>query len=225
VFSDKLILDRGRDQPVTARCGKSIRAADSDGDSLDVRVIAVEGRTALVEYKKLPKEVVVPDNAVLVTDAAGQPIVDAHVHFVHPTHKTHLSEKTDPDGVAKFVGGDQTPVTVFCAHPSYRAFRKARHIPGDSLHVELVSDRQIGSMICDGTGHVPGLDGRLNPILDHLNRRYMYADNIALEGGKQQPIEFRLGKAISAVDSKGHRFQLVVVEIIGRTSLIEFVAQ
>ena len=107
--------------------------------------------------------------------------------------------------------------------PVQAASVKGSHSPDKPLAIELRTQKATGSVVCaDGTGYVPGLIGRLNPILDTSNRLYMYADNIALDGGLQQPVRFSLKKRIRAEDRDGNRFDLKVVDIVGKTSLIEF---
>lgn len=48
------------------------------------------------------------------------------------------------------------------------------------LQVDLALLGRGGSrVIVEGTGHWPALKGRLNRILDHLDRTYLYATNNA----------------------------------------------
>lgn len=225
-YSSEFTLNDGREQLQHIKLGRPMRAKDADGNRAELKVLAVNGQHALVEYRKGSPEIKVNDGEVLVTDVSGKPIADAQVYLIHPTRKTHIKAVTDNRGIAAFdeeVGGDS--VTVFCAHPSFQAYREVGHSLTRPLQIELVAQQQIGSLIVDGAGHVPGLEGRLNPILDNLNRLYMYADNISLNGGQQQPVKFRLGVPIAAIDAKGNPFQLVVIDIIGKTSLLEFQAR
>ena len=48
------------------------------------------------------------------------------------------------------------------------------------------------------TGHIPGLRGRLNPIRNTSDRTYLYADNVAIEEGRPQPVSFPAGQADAA---------------------------
>ena len=73
------------------------------------------------------------------------------------------------------------------------------------------------------TGYIPGLSGRLNPILDTSNRTYLYADNIAIEGGKNQPVTFKVNEPFELEDADGIVMQVRVLHIQGRTTLLEFV--
>lgn len=72
------------------------------------------------------------------------------------------------------------------------------------------------------TGYIKGLEGRLNPILDSLNRTYLYADNIAIEGGKTQPVAFTPNQPVVVEDSLGNQFELNVVSIDAKSSTIEY---
>ena len=47
-------------------------------------------------------------------------------------------------------------------------------------------------VLMDATGLVPALRGRLNPILDELDRKYLHASNISIYAGKRQPLYIRL---------------------------------
>lgn len=49
------------------------------------------------------------------------------------------------------------------------------------MEIKVRKEFGIGSVIFNSTGHLPKIEGRLNPILDG-DRRYFYADNIAVNG-------------------------------------------
>ena len=75
----------------------------------------------------------------------------------------------------------------------------------------------------DQTGFVPGLEGRINPILDTSNRTRMYATNVAIDGGKQQPAAFTVGgKPLNLVDAEGNERAVRVIAIAGQSSLLEY---
>ena len=78
-------------------------------------------------------------------------------------------------------------------------------------------------MFSEATGHIPGLIGRLNPILDTNNRTYLYASDIAINGGRQQPVSFIPGEEdLHLMDAKGNEFLVRVTAVIGRSSLLEY---
>ena len=72
------------------------------------------------------------------------------------------------------------------------------------------------------TGNLPGLRGRLNPKRDTSDRTYLYADNIAIEEGRQQPVSFRLGKPMKLTDAFGSELSVTIIDIVGRSVLVEY---
>ncbi len=74
----------------------------------------------------------------------------------------------------------------------------------------------------EATGLLPGLRGRLNPIRDASDRTYLYADNIAIEEGRQQPVSVRLGKPMRLTDAFGVEMSATVMDIFGQAALVEY---
>jgi hypothetical protein len=160
-----------------------------------------------------------------VADEAGQPIEGAHVLLI-AANGTHQEGRTDQQEEAKLAVPRRRLLTVFCAHEAFPAHIERDFDPVSDLQITLPRAENMGSIICaNGIGYVPGLEGRLNPIRDTSNRLYLYADNIAVEGGEPQPVTFELGKPFEVEDKNGQAFDLKVIEIIGRSSLIELVAK
>ena len=93
---------------------------------------------------------------------------------------------------------------------------------GRNVDIRIPIGRYVGSLIIHSTGHIPGLNGRLNPILDTSNRTYLYADNIAINGGQAQPTTFVVNEPFELEDAQGSRFEVYVKLIVGRTALIEY---
>ena len=117
------------------------------------------------------------------------------------------------------------PLTVFAAATGYRAHVEEGWIPAErTLTIELAELSGGGSVVFpERTGYLPGLAGRLNPILDASNRTYLYASNIAIGGGQQQPVSFLPGKEdLHLMDANGSEMLVRVVAITGRSSVIEY---
>lgn len=95
--------------------------------------------------------------------------------------------------------------------------------PGEDLKATLALAENTGSVLCMSMGYIPGLEGRLNPILDTSNRTYLYADNIAIDGGKNQPATFKVDEPFELEDSNGVVMQVRILYIQGRTSLLQYV--
>lgn len=161
---------------------------------------------------------------VNVQDDSGQPVARAKV-LLGLENGTYHYAATDENGICEPPLPNRWPIRVLCAHEGFKAYNQLQHEPQRTLQVTLLRANATGSIICrDGTGYVPGLEGRLNPILDSINRTYLYADNIAIDEGKQQPVHFELGEPLVAEDRYGQRFQLKVLAFVGRTSIVEYVS-
>ena len=162
--------------------------------------------------------------AVQVTDDFRKPVPGANVLLLN-ADGTHLRmATTDENGVANIYEEIAGPITVFCARDGFHYYRRSKFEVRNSLLPVQMSANPIGGsvIIPDGTGYVPGLDGRLNPILDGLGRTYLYAENIAIEGGKAQPVQFSKLTPFGVKDSRGQEFQLQIVDIVGSSALIEY---
>ena len=68
----------------------------------------------------------------------------------------------------------------------------------------------------------PSLTGRLNPILDNLDRMYLYATNVAIDDGRQQPVHFKLRAAMRLTDAHGVEWMVWFVEMTGNSSVLEY---
>ena len=79
------------------------------------------------------------------------------------------------------------------------------------------------SFFPEATGHVPGLEGRLNPILDTSDRTYLYASNIAINEGEQQPVHFVLGEELRLTDAEGKEMLIRDSRLFSvRSALVEY---
>ncbi|MDE0308289.1 MAG: hypothetical protein OXI60_00450 [Acidiferrobacterales bacterium] len=166
----------------------------------------------------------VPSDAVVTVHTGGVPISGVNVLAIFP-NKTRLESQTDENGEAKFdFYTTNLPMTVYAAQAGCAAGYNDGWVPSQGgLLVELETQKTGGSAIFpSGSGYLPGLSGRLNPFLDTSDRTYLYADNIAIENGRQQPVTFRTGKPMLLTDAHGSQLLVTVVSIIGTSSLIEY---
>jgi len=74
----------------------------------------------------------------------------------------------------------------------------------------------------EATGYLPGLRGRLNPVRDTHDRTYLYASNIAINEGERQPVHFIPGEELLLADADGARLGMRIIEIVGRSALVEY---
>ena len=89
--------------------------------------------------------------------------------------------------------------------------------------LELEPLHSGGSVVfSESTGYIPCIKGRLNPIRDSYDRTYLYASNIAIDGGKQQPVHFVLGEELRLTDADGAEAMVRIVDLVGRSALLEY---
>lgn len=135
---------------------------------------------------------------------------------------TALSGVSDEAGIVQIepVAGHQ--YTLLLAHPDHGGEIIAPFHGRGS--VQLISpERPTGSVIgLNGTVEVPGLEGRLNPILDSLARRYLYAENVSINDQPKQPVNFTTGELLTLQDARGARFEVIIRYIWGRTFLMDY---
>jgi hypothetical protein len=199
------------------------RKPDISADKLPHKPLQIQNERHAndLTYKISPQKPHQGTVILSVEDQNGNPIKSAQVLLISK-NTTYLEAVSGLDGSTSFSNVKKQPLTVFCAHRDYRA-SILRKFDGDSLTIKLDKGRNIGSIICpNGTGYVPGLEGRLNPILDNLNRLYLYAENISIEDGIQQPVTLTLSEPFKVEDKYGNVFSLTIIEAIGKSFLIEF---
>ena len=165
-----------------------------------------------------------PAEATIAVHSAGEPLSGIDVLALFP-NKTWRQGKTDAAGEVAFdLYSTHLPMTVHAAAPGYAAGLQREWIPQHGgLLMSLEPLPTGGSAIFPRkTGHLPGLTGRLNPIRDTSDRTYLYADNIAIERGRQQPVHFRLGKPMRLTDAFGAELSVTIVDITGTAALVEY---
>ncbi|MFA5942193.1 MAG: hypothetical protein WC798_00760 [Candidatus Paceibacterota bacterium] len=152
----------------------------------------------------------------------NKPIPDAHILLI-AENNTFFDEHTNEIGVCLFKNLPAKSYSIYIAHPSYPAHAIDGFSPDNDLNISVEKNDDIGSLICPNrTGYIPGLDGRLNPILDTSNRTYLYADNIAINGGTNQPATFEIGKPITLEDRNGVIMTVVFLRTKGDSSLLQY---
>ena len=152
------------------------------------------------------------------------PLAGVEVLALFP-NKTWVSASTDENGVARLglYTVDQ-PMKVYAASAGFAACLETDWMPQEGdLHMELNPLANGGSDIFrNGTGEIPNLSGQLNPILDAQQRTCLSADNIAINDGKQQPVNFELGETMHLLDALGNERCIRIINITGRAVLLEY---
>jgi hypothetical protein len=159
---------------------------------------------------------------VHVLDDDGNPLEGATATAL-AENNTYKDAVSSGLGSAKFIFQTRRRMRVLIAHPNRPGAIFPDWDPAEDLRATLPESENTGSIVCHSTGYIPGLEGRLNPILDTRGGMYLYADNIAIRGGEQQPATFQVGVPFSLEDSNGVVMQVKVLHIQGRTSLLEYV--
>ena len=154
--------------------------------------------------------------------AGGCPLADAQVVALYP-NKTWMEKRTDTFGRSGFRFHSALPITVFCAAPGHTASVVRGWRPPEPLSVELAELPDGGSVVFpERKGHLPRLSGRLNPILDRLDRMYLYATNIAINEGMPEPVHFKLNQSLRLTDVYGNEWFVRFIEMMGKSALLEY---
>ena len=165
-----------------------------------------------------------PARAVISVRSEGRPLPGTDLLLLFP-NKTWKRVTTDEQGEAAVDLHTTTlPMTVFASAPGQAAYLERDWTPSErALAINLDALPEGGSVIFpEGTGNLPGLKGRLNPIRDTLDRTYLYASNIAIDAGKQQPVNFIPGEKLQLTDAEGTELCVRIVDIVGRSALVEY---
>ena len=158
----------------------------------------------------------------ILVSTAGRPLAGATVVVLYP-NKTWMEGKTDTFGRVEFGFHSDLPITVFCATPGHAAHVERNWGPTGGLSIQLEELPAGGSTVfTEGTGRLPGLAGRLNPILDSLDRMYLYSTNVAIDEGRQQPVYFKLNQPLRLTDVNGVEWMVRFIEMIGNSALLEY---
>ena len=166
----------------------------------------------------------VPADATVTVHSGGEPLADIEVLALFP-NKTWARTNTDEaSNAALDLYTTNLPMVIYAAGPGYAAGLERAWTPdrgGLTLELEPL-ETGGGAILSQGTGHLPGLRGRLEPILDTSDRTCLYADNITIDEGRKQPVPFRPGKPMQLTDAHGMELSVTIVDILGRSSLIEY---
>jgi hypothetical protein len=162
--------------------------------------------------------------SVLVRDDEGVPIEGCDL-TLQAENGTFNSFTTGADGVAVAGLKVRRHSTVLASHPRFPAAIYEKVDPHGTMEIQLPRTDNIGSITIRGTGYIPGLLGRLSPILDSSKRTYLYAQNIAIEGGKEQPVTFQIGAPFELEDAEGSIVYVTVKHILGGVCLMQYTRQ
>lgn len=158
-------------------------------------------------------------NTITVKDDYGNLIQNAQI-VLSADNGTYLQATTDILGKCSFEIPTRRYYSVLIAHPDYPSFILNKFDPNSDLEILLHKSDDVSSIVIHGTGYIPKFNGRLNPILDSSNRTYLYADNIAIDAGKGQPVIFTINEPMSLEDNQGVIINIIFRYINGRTTAL-----
>jgi hypothetical protein len=158
---------------------------------------------------------------VTILDDEGRPIPAASVTCLADNNTT-LNGQSDANGVVTIAVQTRRSYKLLVAHPDFPALLLDRIDPAESYDVVMPRAENIGSIIVHDTGTISGMAGHINPICDPARRMYLYARNIAINGGQLQPVTFSINEPIELEDCNGNVFLLTFKLISGQTSLVQF---
>ena len=165
-----------------------------------------------------------PATTVIMCHHCGLPVPGVELLTLFPNN-TWKHATTDENGEAQVdLHSTHLPMTVFAASTRYAAHIEHDWVPAQgALTIEMQSLSNGGAVIFpEATGDLPGLSGRLNPKRDNHDRIYLYASNIAINEGKQQPVHFMPGEDLRLTDANGSELMVRIVAIVGRAALVEY---
>ena len=165
-----------------------------------------------------------PATTVIMCHHCGIPVPGVELLTLFP-NTTWKHTTTDENGEAQVdLHSTHLPMTVFAASTRYTAHLVHDWVPAQgALTIEMQSLSNGGAVIFpEATGYLPGLSGRLNPKRDSHDRTYLYASNIAINGGQQQPVHLMPGEDLRLTDANGRELVVRIVTIIGRAVLVEY---
>ena len=163
------------------------------------------------------------DVAFRLESPKGEGVPDAKVLVAYP-NETYRTGQTNAEGELRLdLYRTDQELKVLAAAEGYRPLCTAV-VPGDSTTVSLVLEPStVGRravLFTRSTGHIPGVEGRLNPQND--GRTYVYADNIAIDGRPANPVKFEIGESLHLMDVYGVETTIRFLEVTGQFSLIEY---
>ena len=165
-----------------------------------------------------------PAQVSITAWSEGQPVPEADLLILYP-NKTWKKSVTNSEGeISINLYTTNIPITVFAAATGYAGYLNRGWTPSEgALAIEMQPLPKGGSVIFpEAKGNLPGLKGILNPIRDPHERTYLYAFNIAVNKGQQQPVHFFPGEEMRLTDANGSEFLVHILDIVGRSVLVEY---
>ena len=159
---------------------------------------------------------------IFVKDENETPVFGANIVLFNPNGTARQGETGD-DGVVSFENVGQNGFrTIFCAHAEFPGIVIDNFDNREDLEIRVRKEFGIASAIFNSTGYLPGIEGRLNPILDE-DRRYFYADNIAVNGETQATAHhFEYMENIHIEDCNGNITNIRFLRMVQKFAILDY---
>ena len=157
-----------------------------------------------------------------IIDNDGYHISEAVIYLVS-SNNTKVSGISKKSGFAYIKPVDDQIVTVLCAAKAVEGFIGNNINPNLELVIKMNKLPNGGSVLfSEGSGEIPSIIGSLNPILDTLNRKYIYGRDISINNGQQQPVNFEINKFFKIEDKKRNVCDINISHISGKIFLLNY---
>ncbi len=152
----------------------------------------------------------------------GAAVPDAAILAAYP-NRTYVTGRTDADGQCRLnLYRTDQEMTVLIAAAGYLPSHTTivpRDKPSIPLELEPSKDGRNAALFTKSTGHLPGIEGCINPHKDG----YVYANNIAINGTLATPAtHFDIGQPLQCIDVYGVETTVRFLVVEGQFSLIEY---
>lgn len=159
---------------------------------------------------------------IKIEDETGTAVKNAKVVLL-ASNSTYLEGGSDEKGLVHFVIPTKKLYTVLVAHPEYPALIFDQVNPNQDIKITIEKNKDSGSVIINKSGQIPGLLGKIEPVMKSIDNGFaLYADNIAIEGGQYQPHDFELNKSLQLEDNGGNIIHLTFRFLQARIALVDF---
>lgn len=159
---------------------------------------------------------------VKVTDNENQPVSNCRVLLL-AENNTYHEGRTSGEGVLNLTTPENVRYTMLAAHENYPS----------TIIEELDSTKDIVVILKQGTPYgsiissqnwvsIPGLEGYIDVKVNSSSKTYIYTQNIAVDGGKHQPVYFDVNQPLILEDRHYTKKKILVRFIREKISLIDF---
>jgi len=159
--------------------------------------------------------------SIKVVNQNKEALVNSEVVLI-ANNATYLEGRSDENGVGHFIIRTRKVYTVLIAHPEYPAVLLKNINPKEDIEVVIDKMEGFGSKIINKSDFIPGLKGKIKPISKSEKKLTLYADNIAIEEGANQPYSFELNKSLKLEDNAGNRMLLTFRFFQGSIALVDY---